>query len=103
MAFDFETSLASGIALLSYFVGDMGEHGALTIWHLADGETEWTLFTSDHANYDGEWYSFKTDGFSSYALTTAVPEPATWGILMFGGAVLAVSRRRSIRRPTPVL
>lgn len=102
MAFDFDTTLASGEALLSYGIGSIA-NPALTLWHLADGETEWTLFTPDYANYDGTWYSFKTDGFSSYALTAAVPEPATWGILMFGGAVLAVSRRRSIRRPTPGL
>jgi autotransporter-associated beta strand protein len=92
MAFDFDTTLASGEALLSYDIGNIS--APLTLWHLADGETEWTLFTPDYANYDGDWYSFKTDGFSFYALTAAVPEPSTWAILMFGGAVLVVLERR---------
>jgi len=94
MAFDFDTTLASGEALLSYSIGSIANPGALTLWHLADGATEWTLFTADYSVYDGTWYSFNTGGFSSYAVAMPVPEPSSWALLACGGAAVLVFRKR---------
>lgn len=91
-AFAFDTTITEG-TLLSYFVGEDLDDSTISIWHLADGETEWTLFTADYTEYIGDAFAFTVDSFSSYAVTQ-VPEPSLYAML-FGACVLMhVLRRR---------
>ncbi len=90
-SFDFMVSglLEDSRTMLSYQIGMGQETDDLAIWHY-DGE--WTEYTPTTFKYEDGWLAFEVDGFSSYAVTGVVPEPATLSMLAIGG--LAMLRRR---------
>lgn len=64
---------------------------ALSIWHY-DGSI-WTPYAPVDLVYNGTDASFTVTGFSGYAVTSLVPEPACTSLLMLAG-VATLSRRR---------
>jgi len=93
-AYDFDTNLAE-LTMLSFLIGNGYDEDTLSIWHLADGETEWELFSPSIIDYDGGYYAFSVDEFSSYAVTSTVPEPATGALVLAACGALAWRRRRN--------
>lgn len=68
------------------------------------GTTTTLNFTTPSAHYKQFVFTTRTDGFTSQAqaynigsLTFAVPEPATWGLMIVGFGMVGVAARR--RRP----
>jgi T5SS/PEP-CTERM-associated repeat protein len=95
-AWDFETDLAPGTDVQLYFDIGMGwDTSSLLAWYSTDGLV-WTAFETD-IFYDGKFASFTVEGFSSYALT-AVPEPATFVLLIGLGFLGWVFVRRRLGR-----
>ena len=66
--------------------------GDLAVWHF-DGAA-WTTYTAGDLSYDGTYASFTVTGFSGYAVTVAVPEPAGLGVLAGVVPWVVVRRRR---------
>jgi|GEM_PF-2816100 len=93
-AYSFSTSLSETNVLLAFQVGTGLDAETFSIWHLAEGETEWTLFDPETFSYADGWASFTVSGFSDYAIT-AVPEPSAYA-LIFGicGLALVIRRRQ---------
>lgn len=95
-SYQFTTDLTGTDVLLSFNVGGGYDLADLSIWHLADGETEWTLHDAENVSYTDGWASFSVSGFSGYAIT-AVPEPATYAALFGCFALTLVMLRRQGR------
>jgi T5SS/PEP-CTERM-associated repeat protein len=77
---------------LAFNVGNGFDPGTLAVWHY-DG-AEWTAFTTYDLTYDGTYASFTVTGFSGYAVTGAVPEASTLGVLALGVVGMLGRRRR---------
>jgi len=77
--------------LLSFAVTGDPSADDLTVWY--NFSTGWAEYGADDLLVGGGWASFTVDNFSSYAVSV-VPEPATLGLLAFGGLVLSAGRRR---------
>ena len=93
-AYDFTVSGLSGgedVMLGFALTGDVSTDD-VTIWH-NDG-SGWTEYDATDLVCSGGWASFTVDSFSSYAVS-AVPEPATMGLLLVGA--FGVLRRRRAR------
>ena len=89
-AWTFTTNFTGGEALLSFDIGPEAE--GLAVWHLNDGV--WSAYTPSLFTYDANGLaSFTVSSFSGYALTAAVPEPASLGLLAFAGSMLLARRR----------
>ncbi len=89
-AWDFSTSLTNTQAMLSFDIGRIP--GEVSIWHLDDGT--WSPFTPDLFTHDAQGIaSFTIDSCSGYALTTAIPEPATLTLLTALATTLLPRRR----------
>lgn len=92
-AYEFDTTLTE-LTALSFMIGSGYDAEVLKIWHLAEGASTWTPFETDLFDYTGDYYTFTTDQFSSYAVT--VPEPSTVALLAFvlsSGVALWLHRR----------
>jgi|GEM_PF-2808737 len=96
-AWNFSTDLASGTeVLLSLEVGSEWNSPVFMIWHSDDGEI-WTRYQTE-VSYEGGKVHFYVDGFSSYAVTQAVPEPSTLGLLFLTACSVAGWRFRRSER-----
>ncbi|MGJ8638368.1 MAG: choice-of-anchor D domain-containing protein [Opitutaceae bacterium] len=74
-AYKFTTDLTGNDGLLAFFVGEGLELADLSIWHLADGDTNWELLLSEYLNYSDGWIRFVVSDFGSYAVTEpSIPE-----------------------------
>ncbi|WP_309395850.1 PEP-CTERM sorting domain-containing protein [Cerasicoccus maritimus] len=91
-AYHFDTDM-TGATSLSFAVGEGLDESTISLWYLADGETEWVIYDSALFEYASGIVTITVDSFSSYAV--AVPEPATYAL--FAGSVFficALLRRR---------
>ena len=97
-AWDFDVTLGEGDAVhLSLLVGDETlELSQLLVWHKGD-DGQWENVTDqlDGLSYDGQYISFIATDFSSWSVSTVIPEPAAASLLA-GILVLAMAicRRR---------
>ncbi len=94
---DFDTDFAGGDnVLLSFEIGLGAED--VGVWHYDGGV--WSQYAADLVTYDaGGVLSFTVTSFSGYAVT-AIPEPATFALVV-GGLAIALLRRRPLTLPSP--
>ena len=64
------------------------------------GSVEYNLFTNGPGQY--VLYNYQNGGYTDEAVTVAVPEPATWALMLIGFGGMGVALRRS-RRLQPAL
>ena len=99
-AYEFDVSgmNVGDTVLLSFLVNDSTlKVSDFVIYHRDGGESsEWSEAANiSGLSYDGQYLSFEVDGFSSYAYSVMIPEPADFAVV-FGviALVLAFYRRR---------
>lgn len=90
-AWDFSTSLPAGQpVVLSFAVGEGASN--LQVWHSSGGI--WSAYAPADLQYDNGVASFTVTGFSGYAVTGAVPEPASLCVVLLGLGAVALRRSR---------
>ncbi|WP_269542848.1 hypothetical protein [Cerasicoccus fimbriatus] len=90
-AYQFESAI-TGTTSLSFVVGEGLDAATISIWYLADGETEWVPYDSALFEYYGGVITVTVEHFSSYAV--AVPEPSANALVFAFAVLLIVIKRR---------